>query len=134
MMPANRSQDWWTQARHDREAAGRNAEMAIHDWACFTAQQAAEKALTALIQHHGGDAWGHSVRELAELLPAEAAMPDDVREGLPLLDRFYIPTRYPNGIDSGAPADTFGAGDAETAIRLCEAVLRFVEGHLPRSG
>lgn len=97
------------------------------------AQQAAEKALKALVQHYGGDAWGHSVRDLAELLPDSVRVPDEVQQALPALDRFYIPTRYPNGIDSGTPSDTYGANDAETAIRLCDTVLRFIEGHLPGS-
>jgi HEPN domain-containing protein len=132
IMPANRSRDWWTQARHDLHAARENARLGIHDWACFMAQQAAEKAFKALIQHAGGDAWGHSVRELAALLPDEITVPGELHEGLVLLDRYYIPTRYPNGIASGTPAETYGAKDAETAVGLSEQVLRFVEGHLPR--
>ncbi len=129
-MSANRSRDWWTQALHDQDAARRNAEIGIYDWACFMAQQAAEKAVKALVQQRGGDAWGHSVRELAGLLPSDVPIPKDVLTALPLLDRYYIPTRYPNGIASGTPAETFGADDAKTAIRLCEEVVRFVDGHL----
>ncbi len=132
-MPANRWRDWWTQARHDLDAARGNMRLGIHDWACFMAQQGAEKALKALIQHRGGDAWGHSVRELAGLLPETIPLPPELAEGLVLLDRYYIPTRYPNGIASGTPAETYGTKDAETAIGLSEQVLRFVEGHLPRS-
>lgn len=132
-MPANRSRDWWTQALHDQQAARRNAEIGIYDWACFMAQQGADKALKALIQHCGGDAWGHSLRELGGLLPERITVPREVHENLPLLDRYYIPTRYPNGIDRGAPAETYGARDAETAIGLCDTVVRFVEGHLPGS-
>ncbi len=133
-MPANRSRDWWKQALHDQEAARRNAEIGVYDWACFMAQQAGEKALKALVQHRGGDAWGHSARDLAALLPDDIEVPREVRDALPLLDRYYIPTRYPNGIDSGTPAETYGAQDAETAVGLCEKVLRFVESHLPGSG
>lgn len=133
-MSANRSHDWWKQALHDQEAAQHNTQLGIYDWACFMAQQASEKALKALVQHLGGDAWGHSVRELGALLPEEVVVPRSVLEALPLLDRYYIPTRYPNGIASGTPAETYGANDAETALGLCETVLRFVEGHLPRSG
>jgi len=131
-MPANRSQDWWTQALHDQESARKNAQMGIYDWACFMAQQAAEKALQALVQAFGGDAWGHSLRDLATLLPQEVVVPPEVGDALPQLDRYYIPTRYPNGIDRGAPAETYGPKDAEAAFRLCETVLRFVAGHLPR--
>jgi HEPN domain-containing protein len=131
-MAANRVHDWWRQAEHDLEAARRNAALGIHDWACFMAQQAAEKGVKALVQHFGGDAWGHAVRELLDLLPSQIAVPAVVRAAAPLLDRYYIPTRYPNGIDAGAPADTYGAKDAEAALGLCETVLRFVESHLPR--
>jgi HEPN domain-containing protein len=133
-MAANRAHDWWRQARHDMEAARQNAALGIHDWACFMSQQAAEKGIKSLVQQLGGDAWGHSIRELLELLPPQITVPAAVREAAPLLDRCYIPTRYPNGIDAGAPADTYGAKDAEAAIRLCETVLRFVESHLPGPG
>jgi HEPN domain-containing protein len=132
-MAANRSRDWWKQAQHDLGAARENTRLGIHDWACFMAQQAAEKALKALIQHLGGDAWGHSARELAALLPEGTVVPNELWEGLSLLDRYYIPTRYPNGIASGTPAETYGSKDAETAIALSHEVLRFVAGHLPRS-
>jgi HEPN domain-containing protein len=32
------------------------------------------------------------------------------------LDKHYIPTRYPNGFDQGAPTDYYTAAEAETAI------------------
>ncbi len=32
-----------------------------------------------------------------------------------VLDKHYIPTRYPNGLDSGAPADFYTRQEAETA-------------------
>jgi len=130
-MPANRSHDWWVQALHDQDAARRTADQGIFDWACFMCQQAAEKALKALVQSRGGDAWGHSVRELADVVPGDITVPQEVRDALPILDRFYIPTRYPNGIDAGAPAETYNAADAQTALGLCDKVVRFVQGHLP---
>jgi HEPN domain-containing protein len=52
-MTANRSRDWFKQALHDRQAAQQNADIGIHDWACFMAQQSAEKALKALVQYGG---------------------------------------------------------------------------------
>ena len=44
----NRAQDWFLQAEHDLRHAHRAREVDDHDWACFAAQQAAEKAVKAL--------------------------------------------------------------------------------------
>ncbi len=90
-MPANRSHDWWRQDLHDQDAGRRNAELAIHDWACFMAQQTSEKALKALLQRFGGDARGHSLRELARLVPPEILLPENVADAFPMLDRYYTP-------------------------------------------
>ena len=39
------------------------------------------------------------------------------------LDRLYIPTRYPNGLTGGIPADAFNAVDASEAIAHAEGIL-----------
>ena len=44
---AERSRDWFRQAVHDLSHAKSAADTGDHDWACFAAQQAAEKALEA---------------------------------------------------------------------------------------
>jgi HEPN domain-containing protein len=48
-----------------------------------------------------------------------AGLVDDAK----LLDKHYIPTRYPNGFDSGAPTDFFTAGEAAAAIAAAERIL-----------
>ena len=73
----NRAQDWFLQAEHDWQHARRARVAGDHDWACFAAQQAAEKAVKALHQAHGQEAWGHSVLRLLEALPVpRAGSPD----------------------------------------------------------
>ena len=37
-----------------------------YEWACFAAQQAAEKVIKAVFQKLGGEAWGHSRHRLVE--------------------------------------------------------------------
>ena len=39
------------------------------------------------------------------------------------LDKYYIPTRYPNGLAGGIPSDAFVAADAEMATSMAEQVL-----------
>lgn len=44
-----------------------------------------------------------------------------------ILDQYYIPTRYPNGFDVGAPMDYYDKTQAEEAINYAERIIRFVE-------
>jgi len=59
-----RSTDWMRQALRDLESARSQKRAGFHEWACCIAQQAAEKALKALYQRLGGEAWGHSLSDL----------------------------------------------------------------------
>jgi len=56
---ASRAEDWYKQARRDLQHARHALENEEFEWACFAAQQSAEKALRALYQTAGADAWGH---------------------------------------------------------------------------
>lgn len=44
----NRAPDWFRQAERDLEQAEDSKGADRHEWACFAAQQAAEKAIKAL--------------------------------------------------------------------------------------
>jgi HEPN domain-containing protein len=125
---AERSRDWFQQAEHDLAKARLDRQWHYFEWACFTAHQAAEKAVKAVYYARHGEARGHGVRELLTLLglPIEETL-----LGLAAsLDRFYIPTRYPNGLPAGAPHDYFSQGDADKAIEATEAILAWCQGHL----
>jgi HEPN domain-containing protein len=54
----DRSQDWLTQARRDLAQAQDSRRAERHEWACFAAQQAAEKAVKALHLACGQEACG----------------------------------------------------------------------------
>ena len=66
-----------------------------HEWACFAAQQAAEKAVKGLHLAMGQDAWGHVIARLLAELPF--AVDQELVEKGRVLDNFYVPTRYANG-------------------------------------
>jgi hypothetical protein len=55
---ANRSKDWLAQAVRDLEQARSSRSEERHEWACFAAQQAAEKAVKALHLALGQKAYG----------------------------------------------------------------------------
>ncbi|HXJ83363.1 MAG TPA: HEPN domain-containing protein [Candidatus Methylomirabilis sp.] len=123
---AERSRDWFRQALHDLAHARRAASVGDHDWACFAAQQAAEKALKALADRLGGEAWGHSLLVIVTELATAAPEIQALRESAIRLDRYYIPTRYPNGFDSGAPLDYFLDSDSREAIGHAETIIEVI--------
>lgn len=88
--------DLLRQARRDLVHAGHALRDEEYEWACFAAQQAAEKAVKAVFLEIGADAWGHSVSALLAGLPVEIDVPEDLIETGKELDKHYIPPRYPN--------------------------------------
>ena len=124
----SRARDWLRQALRDLEHAKRSLEAGDYEWACFAAQQAAEKAVKALHQALGLEVWGRSVARMLESLPQEHRPPAELVERAKELDRHYMPTRYPNLYPEGAPMDYYTRGDAERAVEMAEAVVNFVRG------
>lgn len=125
-----RSADWMDQARGDLEHARSDAERGFYDWACFSAQQAAEKAVKAVFQKIGGEAWGRSVADLLGELSARHPVPEALREMALELDKAYIPTRYPNAHPSGSPRRRYTRLEAERMVAYAEEILEFSEGLL----
>jgi HEPN domain-containing protein len=116
--------------RHARNASGAGD----FDWAAFAAHQVAEKAIKALYQKLHLDAWGHTLSVLLASLPAEASAPAGLVDTAKQLDKHYIPTRYPNGFERGAPADFYTREEADRAISQAEAILEFCRGEIDRRG
>jgi HEPN domain-containing protein len=130
---ASRSADWLRQGRRDLGHARRAREDGDHEWACFAAHQAAEKALKAAFQGRGQEAWGHALSDLVGALvpdPDSSALVTRAKA----LDKHYIPTRYPNGFASGAPMDYYTVEDATKAIDDAEAIIRYCEDLLAGPG
>lgn len=131
---AGRAADWFRQAEADLEHARGAMRDGRHEWACFAAQQAAEKAVKAAHAALGQEAWGHVVTELLDALRAQEPAIDDVLlDRARALDKLYIPTRYPNGLAGGAPADFYTRPEAARAIDDAEAVLAVCRRVLSRS-
>lgn len=126
----NRYADWFRQAEADLRHARNALDDGDYEWSCFAAQQAAEKALKAVFQKMGMDAWGHTLTTLIGNLPADAAAPEKLVNYARMLDKHYIPTRYPNGFDSGAPTDFYTAEEAKSAIKHAEAIIEFCRNQI----
>jgi len=71
------------------------------------------------------EAWGHTLTALIGNLPQAASLPEHLVNCAKILDKHYIPTRYPNGFDSGAPTDFYTKEEAEKAIECAKEILEF---------
>ena len=122
---------WLKQAGVDLDAARALAER-FHALACFHAQQSAEKALKAILFASGErPVLGHSLGELGERVQQVSAAFEAIRAQVAKLDRYYIPTRYPNGLpEGGDPSTAFDVEDARGAIATAERALQHAEGFL----
>jgi HEPN domain-containing protein len=119
----NRAGDWLAQADRDLEQAWASQRDGRHEWACFAAHQAAEKAIKAVHLGKGQEAWGHVVAQLLRELPLE--VPPELIDRARVLDNFYIPTRYPNGHPGGAPFEHYSAIQSTQAIEYADQIIAF---------
>jgi HEPN domain-containing protein len=125
---ANRAADWFSQAERDLEQAEESRRLGHHEWACFAAHQAAEKAAKALHLYSGQEAWGHVVARVLQELPS--APPAELLERARVLDTYYIPTRYPNSHPEGAPFEHYGPLQSEEAIEYARQIVAFVRSQM----
>ncbi len=124
-LPQDDPEEWMDHARSDLQLARNRLPGVRLEHLCFHAQQAAEKAVKALLIHHGIQfPYVHDLSVLLSLL-AEAgeAVPDSV-ESSSQLTLYAAATRYP-GI-----AERVTEEDHAEALRLAEGVMRWVQGRL----
>lgn len=118
---------WFKQALRDVDDARFASSGKRFNLACFLSQQSAEKALKAYLYAQGAESvWGYSVAELCEDAQRFDADFEELRKKTGPLDRYYIPTRYPNGLPGGIPADAYQEDDAVKAIDMAREVIEIV--------
>ncbi|MBO3798564.1 MAG: HEPN domain-containing protein [Thermoproteota archaeon] len=119
---------WLKQAERDLKAARDSFNSRNYEWACFQAQQAAEKALKAILFLRGFRAiLTHSIFELVNRIGDEELKKEDVK----FLDSVYIASRYPNSFsEEVVPSEYFDEGDAEKCLRLSESILAKARKHI----
>jgi len=117
---------WFKHAEYTLRSAVRDKDSGDYSWACFKAQQAAELAVKALLYGLGIMAYGHSIKKLLDILSKEVQVPENLLRNARLLDRHYIPPRYPDAYIEGSPYEYYDRIDAEEAIKAAEEILTFV--------
>ena len=129
------AQRWLDSAVDDLRHARHAEEGGFFSHACFSSQQAAEKAVKAVHYARGARAvLGHSVRSLIERLDPRIPELDELLDYARELDLNYIPTRYPNGLEAWTPAAGFGARQAASAITGASAIVTVARRHVSDGG
>ena len=120
-------EDWLRHARSDLAIArAYPLRGALIEALCFHAQQAAEKAIKAVLIAKGvAPPRTHNIGTLLDRLPSELVVPFDLHEVSDLTD-FAVTARYPGELEPIAE------DEYHDAVKLAEAVVLWAEAFAKR--
>ena len=123
--PNKDAQRWFRQSEDDyRFVKYLKKEEDFFDKGSFMAQQAGEKALKSCLYATGKRrVIGHSLYEMADELSKQDNRFRNIVSASKRLDRYYIPTRYPNGIPGGSPFQVFDKEDLNKAFEDLKMII-----------
>lgn len=123
---------WLRQAEADLKAGRDSLEDGNYEWSCFQSQQSGEKALKSYLYNLGYTSFTtHSIKLLVKECIRKEKEFLNLREAGRVLDTYYIPTRYPNGLDDNvAPVDYYDMEDAKKCIDFATSILKTVKKYL----
>jgi len=119
---AGEPEDWLRHAWSDLELArvGRNSKILLEDL-CFHSQQAAEKALKAvLVLKSVPFPKTHNIGTLLDLLSEGSNLPEEVKGSASLTD-YAVLTRYPGDLEPVTEEEYL------EALRIAQAVVQWAE-------
>jgi HEPN domain-containing protein len=116
------SERWLTFAREDIRMAELAMAEGLYNQVCFHCQQCAEKAVKGLLAHQQQvPPRTHQLGDLLGLLEPNPLT--SIASEVQLLDRFYIPTRYPEALPGALPEGLPDVDDAAEALAVVRQVL-----------
>lgn len=118
-------ESWLKYANSDLELARvSKPQNVFFETLCFHAQQAAEKAIKALlIAKEITFPKTHSIRMLLDLLPPEVKQPPEVQESAILTD-YAVISRYPGDLEA------IDEEEYQRAVNLAKSVVEWAESHI----
>lgn len=114
---------WLKQAKSDLLAAKNSVVSKNYDWAVFQGQQAAEKALKALLLQRNQQV--PKVHDLV-FLGKKAVLEDSLLQKCDQLTVVYIETRYPD-FGEKIPAEKFNLEKAQKYLGIAEEICLWVD-------
>jgi len=123
-MRKDEAREWVESADDDLRWASVSQDAGLASRWCFASQQAAEKILKAfLLAAAGAYPRIHTLPDLLDLVVVHYVKLEALRGECELLDRYYVPARYP-GIILAPPFDAERATEALEVARRIVAVVR----------
>jgi len=120
---------WFEFALEDLKVAELAMEEEIYNQVCFHAQQCVEKILKGYLILKG-EIYPKS-HKLADLLSKiKESLFDPLKNEILLLDRFYIPTHYPDALPGTLPEGLPSKKDAEEALNTAKEVFKIIKKKL----
>lgn len=125
--PKTEADRWLSQAENDLEFAKLGLKGKFYAQVCFQCQQICEKAIKSIWYGSGERiVYGHALVELAK----EMDLSENLKDELAVLDQYYIPTRYPNGLPGGVPHSVYTHNQAENAVKVASEVVKLARDHI----
>lgn len=118
---------WLDKAEDDLRYAHGNHDMEFYSQVCFLAHQSAEKALKAYLLSNEVRLEKIRIHAMPQLVKKCIEYDQEfanLRDISQILNRYYIPTRYP---PEAGPLGEFDEQQAEEAIEIAEKILSFVK-------
>jgi HEPN domain-containing protein len=123
---------WWREAEKDRRLAQSIFEQEDYNHSAFLCEQAAQKALKALLRGLSRNAWGHKLKELLEAAYAwlSQPIPGEMEQAAESLGEHYTGARYPGVLSPQAPSEFYTLEMAQEALRQCDQIMNMVKARL----
>jgi HEPN domain-containing protein len=122
---------WFSMAESDLNFAKVGLREKFYSQVCFLSQQAIEKTLKGYLVHLGRSyPKTHKLVDLHRLCGAKFLEP--FKNKLKLIDEFYIPARYPDGIPGGLPDRVSSLEDAGETLKVAEEIMQACFSHVGR--
>lgn len=115
---------WEAFAQSDLEAARVLFAEGIWNQVCFHSQQCAEKLLKGSLPPEKRPR-SHKITDLVRLTES-LDLDENLMRKLLLLDRFYIPSRYPDALPGSLEEGMPSKSDAKESLATTEALAKFL--------
>jgi HEPN domain-containing protein len=116
-------EEWFARAEDDYKFAKVGLREKFYSQVCFLSQQVIEKILKGcLVSQNKMYPKTHKLVDLFRLCNLKWLKPFENK--LKLIDEFYIPTRYPDGIPGGLPNRLVNESDAKEALSVADEILQ----------
>lgn len=123
--------DWFEEAKADLRHASQVLKIGSYNWACFAAEQAAEKAIKAFLIGRLGKRpiHTHDLTALCKQTQGRFKLPAVVSNHLAELSAYYTVACYPNS-GLNRPSVSIGVMQARNAIKIARGVVTNVKSAL----